>query len=96
MPLFVVSHRHEEARCPAGDPEKGAMLVRRLSEQGTERFGITIHAHAVIDGLHTLSMILDAPDTDAIEKFMVPLAQGGSFSVQPASPCEDIIARGHC
>jgi len=42
MPLLVVTHRHPAERCPAGDPAKGPMLLRRLSAEGAERYGITI------------------------------------------------------
>ena len=54
MALFVVTHRHEEGRCPAGDPNKEPMLVRRLSKTVADRFGVTIRAHAIIGGAHTL------------------------------------------
>ena len=96
MALFVVTHRHPEERCPSGDPAKGPMLLRRLSKEGAERFGVTVHAEAMIDGLHTLTMIVEAGDRDKVQEFMAPFAQGGSVSVQPANLCEEIVARGHC
>ncbi len=96
MALFVVTHRHEQERCPAGDPAKGPMLLRRLSKEGAETYGVTIHAEAMIDGAHTLHMIVEAGDRDKVEQFMSPFAQGGSVSVQPASHCEEIVARGAC
>ena len=61
MALFVVTHRHEQERCPAGDPAKGSMLLRRLSEEGAERFGVTIHAEAMIDGLECGKISVNSP-----------------------------------
>lgn len=96
MPLFVVTHRHEHERCPAGDPAKGPMLLRRLFPEGAERFGITIQAEAMIDGAHSLTMIVDGPDHAKVTEFMAPFAQGGSVSVQPANKCETVVSRGAC
>jgi hypothetical protein len=96
MPLFVVTHRHPAERCPAGDPAKGPMLLRRLSAEGAERYGTTIQAEAMIEGAHSLTMILDGPDHAKVTEFMAPFAQGGSVSVQPANHCEAVVARGGC
>ncbi|NQW24644.1 MAG: sulfite oxidase [SAR202 cluster bacterium] len=96
MPVFVVTHQHTPERCPAGDPAKGPMLLRRLSSEGAERFGVTIRAEAMIDGQHTLSMIVEAAELIKVQEFMEPFAQGGSVSVQPANPCKEIVSRGHC
>jgi len=73
---YLVTHRHLETRCPAGDPAKGPMLLRRLSPEGAERFGITIQAEAMIDGAHPLTMIVDSPDHDKVTEFVVPLCPG--------------------
>ncbi len=96
MALFVVTHRHEQERCPAGDPAKGPMLLRRLSKEGADKCGVTIHAEAMIDGMHTLTMIVEAVDMPCVQDFMAPFAQGGSVAVQPASHCETVVARGAC
>ena len=72
------------------------MLRRRLSRESTDRYGVTIRAEAMVDGQHTLHVILEASDAEQVRKFMAPFAQGGSVSVLSASPCEDIIARGEC
>ncbi len=96
MALFIVTHRHEEERCPAADPSKGSYLLQRLSKEGANQFGITVHAEAMADGQHTLHMILEANDRQQVEKFMAPFAQGGSVAVEPASHCEDVIARARC
>ena len=70
------------------------MLLRRLSAEGAERYGVTIHAEAMIEGAHSLTMILEGPDHAKVTEFMGPSAQGGSVSAQPAYRCEAVVARG--
>jgi hypothetical protein len=96
MALFVVTHRHSQERCPAADPNKGLYLLKRLSKECTSTYGVTIYAEAVADGQHSLHLILDAADREQVERFMAPFAQGGSVSVLPASPCEDVVTRARC
>ena len=96
MALFIVTHRHPPDRCPAGDKAKGPMLLRRLSDEGAKTYGVTVLAEAMADGQHTLNMILEAGNRDAVEQFLAPFAQGGSVSIQPASHCEAVVARGNC
>ena len=96
MSLFVVTHRHDPERRPAGDPNRGQYPLDRLSEECTISFGLTTHAEAIADGLHTLHMILEASDREQVEKFMAPFAQSGSVSVLPATRCEAIVQRGRC
>ena len=96
MPLFVVTHRHDPERCPAGDPNKGKYLLDRLSRESASSFGVTMHAEAIADGMHTLHMILEASDREQVEKFLAPFAQGGSVSVLPATRCEGVVQRGIC
>jgi len=50
----------------------------------------------MIEGAHSLTMILDGPDHAKVTEFMAPFAQGGSVSVQPANHCEAVVARGGC
>ena len=96
MALFVVKHQHPAEQCPAQDPRMGAMLLRHLSAANAAKDGITIQGEAVIDGAHTLYLILDAPAAEAVQRFMTPFAQAGSVDVLPASPCEVVIGRGGC
>ena len=72
------------------------MLLRRLSAEGAERYGVTIHAEAMIEGAHSLTMILEGPDHAKVTEFMSPSAQGGSVSAQPAYRCEAVVVRGGC
>jgi uncharacterized protein with GYD domain len=92
--LFVVQHRHEADRCPARNPQAGQMLLQHLSS--SKSFGITIHGEAVVNGAHTLYLIVDAPDRESANRFMNPFKQAGTVEILPASPCESVIARGGC
>jgi hypothetical protein len=96
MGLFVVRHQHDAARCPAGSPEMGSMLLRHLAAPSAAAHGITIHGEAVVDGAHTLYLILEAPGKENVDRFMQPFGQVGTVEVWPASRCEAVVSRGRC
>jgi len=96
MSLFVLHHQHDAVHCPAQDPQAAAMLLAHLAPDNAAGYGITIQAHAVIDGQHALYVIAEAGDQDAVERFAAPFAQAGSVQVLPASLCEAVVARGGC
>ena len=60
MALFVVRHQHAAERCPAQDPYSGAMLLNHLSRPNVRRHGVQIQGEAVVQGEHTLYMIVEA------------------------------------
>ena len=62
MSLFVVKHQHAAETCPAGDPNMAPFLVKHVSAPNVEQNGMTLHGEAVIDGGHTLYLIVDSPD----------------------------------
>jgi hypothetical protein len=96
MSLFVARHQHAAERCPAADPQMGAMLLQHISAQNAAAHGITIQGEAVVNNAHTMYMILEAPDRERVEQFMAPFAQVGSVEVLPASTCEAVVGRGGC
>jgi len=96
MALFVVQHRHDAEHCPAGNRQMAPMLLKHLSPANAASYGLTIHGEAVVDGAHTLVMIVDAPDRENVTRFMQPFAQAGSVDVLPASACEIVVGRGAC
>ena len=96
MSLFVIRHRHEADHCPARDPAMGAMLLQHLSPANATQQGVTIHGEAVIDGAHTLYMIVEAEGKDTVDAFMKPFAMAGEVDVMQASACEAVVARGGC
>ena len=96
MPLFVARHQHSADRCPAGDPNTGAMLLTHLNRKNAAAAGVTIHADAVIDNAHTFYVILDADSRGRVEEFMAPFAQAGSVEIMSASHCEAVVERGGC
>jgi len=95
MSLFVVKHQHSAETCPAGHPQMGPMLAQHVSHQGAEQFGLNLQGEAVVDGAHTLYLILDG-DRDKVDQFMAPFTQVGTVEVLPSSGCEQVVSRAHC
>ena len=96
MSLYYVKHQHTPETCPAKDPDMGAMLLTHLSKPNARKFGVDIHGEAVLDGQHTLVMILEADDPANVENFMQPFKMAGPVEVTPASECEAVVARAGC
>ena len=96
MSLFVVKHEHAAETCPAGNPQMAPFLVKHVSAPNVEANGMTLHGEAVIDGGHTLYLIVDSPDQGRVEEFMQPFKQVGSVDVMPASSCEKVVERAAC
>ena len=96
MGLFIVRHQHEAERCPATDPDLGAMLLNYLSRPNVRRHGVTIQGEAVVQGEHTLYMIVESSDADRVRAFMGPFARAGTVDVYAASTCVRVVASGGC
>jgi DMSO/TMAO reductase YedYZ molybdopterin-dependent catalytic subunit len=96
MALFIVRHQHEAERCPATDPYMGAMLLNYLSKPNVRQQGITIQGEAVVQGQHTLYMIVESSDEDHVRAFMTPFTQAGTVEVHKASTCVRVVASGGC
>jgi len=74
----------------------GAMLLAHLGQENARRHGVSIHGEAVVDGAHSLYMIVDAEGRDTVESFMQPFAMAGEVEIMAASPCERVVERGGC
>jgi DMSO/TMAO reductase YedYZ molybdopterin-dependent catalytic subunit len=96
MALFVVRHQHDGERCPATDPYAGARLLNYLSRPSVRQSGVEIRGEAVVQGEHTLYMIVESSDEDRVREFMKPFAMAGSVDVYPASTCARVVASGGC
>jgi hypothetical protein len=72
------------------------MLLQHLSKGNAGKSGITIQSEAVIDGQHTLYLVLEASNGQKVQEFMAPFTQVGSVEVLPASPCEAVVKRAKC
>ena len=96
MALYFVSHKHTPETCPAKNPEMGQMLLTHLSRMNARKFGIDLQGEAVLDGKHTLNLILEARDAASVEKFMQPFAMAGSVEIVQASSCEAVVSRQGC
>ena len=96
MSLFVVRHGHSAETCPAGHPEMGPMLVQHIAPENAAKFGVNLHADAVLDGQHTFFLIVDAEDESKVKDYMAPFYQAGSVEIWPASTCEQVVERAQC
>jgi DMSO/TMAO reductase YedYZ molybdopterin-dependent catalytic subunit len=96
MGLFIIRHEHLQERCPASDPDMGALLLNHLSRANVKRHGIDIQAEAVAQGAHTLYMIVSADNDERVYRFMEPFVQAGTVEVLPASTCARVVASGGC
>src|SRR4030095_5933432 len=96
MALFVLRHQHAAERCPAQDPEMGAMLLNYLSRPSVRQHGVRIQGEAVVQGEHTLYLIVEAGDEGTLRAFMQPFQVAGSLDIYPASTCARVVASGGC
>lgn len=96
MALFVVRHQHPAERCPARDPQMGAMLLNYLSRPNVRQHGLQIQAEAVVQGEHTMYLIAEAADEACVRAFMQPFQAAGSVDIYPASTCTRVVASGGC
>jgi hypothetical protein len=72
------------------------MLLTHLSGESAGEYGVRINSEAVVDGAHTLYLIVEAADRGQVEKFMEPFTRVGSVEILPASVCEVVVERGSC
>ena len=96
MPLFIVRHQHAADGCPAQDPFMGASLLNHLSRPNVRKFGLQIQGEAVVQGEHTMYLIVDAVDEHRLREFMQPFQMAGSLDIYPASTCVRTVASGGC
>lgn len=96
MSLYYVRHQHNAETCPAKDPTAGNMLLSHISPQNALKYGVHVHADAVVDGKHTFILILEAETQGQIESFMQPFSQAGPVEILPASHCEAVVERAGC
>jgi DMSO/TMAO reductase YedYZ molybdopterin-dependent catalytic subunit len=94
--LFVVRHWHAAHRCPAADPDAGAILLNHLSRAVARNHGIEIRAEAVVRERHSLFFIVAAADEARVREFMKPFARAGSVEVSRAATCAQVVATGGC
>ena len=96
MALYVVRHHHAAERCPAQDPYMGATLLNHMSRPNVRQHGVEIKGEAVVQGEHTMYLIVEAPNEECLHEFMSPFQQAGSVDIYPASTCARVVASGGC
>jgi len=94
--LFIIRHQHSPERCPARDPFAGSSLLNHLSRANARQQGVHIQGEAVVDGEHSLFLIVEAPDLARVGSFFEPLGAAGRLNVYPASTCARVVASGGC
>ncbi len=72
------------------------MLLMHLSEKNAQSYGLKIKGEGVINGKHTLYLIVEAANEQQVKKFMEPFTKAGSVEIMSASPCEVVVERGAC
>jgi DMSO/TMAO reductase YedYZ molybdopterin-dependent catalytic subunit len=96
MPLFVVHHEHPAERCPARDPQLGAMLLNHLSRPNVRQHGVEILGEALVEQQHALYMIVESGDAAAVAEFTKPFTAVGTVDIHRASTCVRVVASGGC
>ena len=96
MSLYFVQHQHNAETCPARDPVMGPLLLSHLSPLNARKFGVKIQSDAVLDGQHSLVLIVEADQSEQVEQFMGPFKQVGQVQISPASTCEVVVDRAGC
>ena len=94
MALFVAEHRHPADRCPAGNPQMAGALLALIGNAA--KGGLRVHADAVARGQHHLFLIVEGETIEAVQTYFAPFGQFGTFTVTPASHCEEVVLRGTC
>jgi hypothetical protein len=96
MALFIVRHEHKPDRCPATDPYQGTALLNLLSREHVRRHGVEIKGEAVMQGEHTLYLIVESADQSRVLTLLEPFSAAGSLEIHPASTCARVVASGGC
>jgi hypothetical protein len=94
MALFVVRHQHTPEGCPAQDPYMGAELLNHLSRPNVRQHSVEILGEVVVQGEHTLYLIVEAAEERRLRDFLQPFQMAGSVDVYPASTCARVVASG--
>ena len=95
MPLFVARHRHLPGDCPVS-PGRGALLLSRISAEVAACYGVTIQAEALLEGEHTLLLVVQAASPRAVRRFLAFLPGPDDLQVETASSAEEAVERGGC
>jgi DMSO/TMAO reductase YedYZ molybdopterin-dependent catalytic subunit len=74
----------------------GASLLNHLSRPNVRKFGLQIQGEAVVQGEHTMYLIVEAVDEARLREFMRPFQVAGSLDIYPASTCVRTVAAGGC
>ena len=74
----------------------GATLLNHMSRPNVRVHGVEIKGEAIVQGEHTLYLIVEAPDEACLREFMSPFQEAGSVDIYPASTCARVVVSGGC
>ncbi|TMP97101.1 MAG: sulfite oxidase [Verrucomicrobia bacterium] len=72
------------------------MLLNHLSRPNVRQHGVEIQGEAIVQGEHTLYLIVEASDEGRLREFLQPFHMAGTLDIYPASTCARVVASGGC
>src|SRR3984893_15235929 len=96
MAVFIVRHQHPHERAPPQNKYMGATLLNHVNHPKISRHDLEMLGEAIVQGEHTLYVIVQADDESRVREFMRPFQMAGSLDIYPASTCARVVASGGC
>jgi DMSO/TMAO reductase YedYZ molybdopterin-dependent catalytic subunit len=72
------------------------MLLNHIGRANARAHGLSIQGEAVLDGEHSLLLIVEAETEQGLREFMAPFADAGTVEIKGATTCAGVLAVGGC
>src|SRR4051812_32260283 len=72
------------------------MLLHHLSRANSAASGLKVRSEAVLDGEHSMLLVLDADSEESVRAYLAPFAAVGTVEIQGATTCAGVLAAGGC
>ena len=79
--LFVIQHTHDYSTCQTHHPDLAPLFRDTIANLGNH--GVTVHAQYSNRLEHTLFIICEADDFDALDAAFDPILELGNYKVTP-------------
>ncbi len=93
MGLYLVEHHHSAESCPAQNVEMATALAGHVTPDNAAKFGLSVVSDCVVEGEHTLFLLVDSDSQDKVEAFAAPFKQAGPTTIKPAITCDIVAGR---
>ena len=93
MALYLVEHHHSAESCPAQNVEMANALAGHIAPENAAKFGVRVVSDAVVEGEHTLFLVVDSDSQDKVEAYVAPFKQAGPTTIKPAITCDIVAGR---